>query len=272
MKYLISACAFITIIFILCAFQAPKSNKMNKTSNDLTFTILYDNYVFNNELESDWGFSCLVEGLDKTILFDTGTRGDILLSNMKKMGKEPADVDIVFLSHIHQDHTGGMSNFLDKNPHVKVFMPVSFPDDFKKMVKSKGAEVTEVSSPVEIINGVKSTGEMGSSIIEQSMVIKTDKGSIVITGCAHPGILDIVKKSAEIWGKDILLVFGGFHLLRTSKDEINQIILEFRNMKVKYAGSTHCTGNKAIEVFKENYGNNFIGLGVGKVFKLSELQ
>jgi 7,8-dihydropterin-6-yl-methyl-4-(beta-D-ribofuranosyl)aminobenzene 5'-phosphate synthase len=173
--------------FIFCAFHTQKSNKMKNTSNDLTFTILYDNYIYNNELENDWGFSCLIEGLDQTILFDTGGKGNILLSNMKKMGKEPGDVDIVFISHIHQDHTGGLSDILDLNPHIRVFMPVSFPEYFKKMVKSKGAESTEITGPLEIINGVKSTGE------------------------------------------------------------------------------------KAIKIFKEKYRNDFIGLGVGKVFKLSEL-
>ena len=89
----------------------------------------------------------------------------------------------------------------------------------------KGAEVEEVSGPLEII--------------EQSLVIETGKGSLIITGCAHPGIVDIIK--------------------------------EFRNMKIKYAGPTHCSGDKTLEVFKEKYGDNFIELGVGRVLKLSEL-
>lgn len=272
MKHLLSATVIVAISIIFLAFQVPKNGKMNNTNNDLTFTILYDNYVFNNELESDWGFSCLIEGLEETILFDSGTKGDILLSNMKKMGKDPADVDMVFLSHIHQDHTGGMNDFLDANPDVKVFMPVSFPDDFKKMIQSKGAEVNEVSRPEEILEGVKSTGQLGTAIIEQSMIIKTERGAVVITGCAHPDILDIVRKSTEISGKDILLVFGGFHLLRTSDKGISEVVKEFKNMNVRYVGSTHCSGDKTIEIFKEYYGNNFVGLGVGRVLKLSELQ
>ena len=272
MRHPLFTLIFIITAFILNASQASKPDRMNTASNDLTFTILYDNYVFNNELESDWGFSCLIEGLEKTILFDSGTKGDILLSNMKKMGKDPGDVDIVFLSHIHQDHTGGMNAFLAANPDVKVFLPVSFPDDFKKMIKAKGAEMAEVSGPMEIIEDVKSTGKMGTAIIEQSMVIKTEKGSVIITGCAHPGIIDIVRKSTEISGNDILLVFGGFHLLRTNDKSLGEVVEEFKNMNVRYAGSTHCSGDKTIEIFKENYGNNFIGLGVGRVVKLSELQ
>jgi 7,8-dihydropterin-6-yl-methyl-4-(beta-D-ribofuranosyl)aminobenzene 5'-phosphate synthase len=272
MKSLLFTSIPVVVTLVMVSFQDPKPDYMNNTGNDITFTILYDNYIYNNELESDWGFSCLIEGPEKTILFDSGTKGNILLSNMKKMGKDPADVDIVFLSHIHQDHTGGMNDFLDANPDVKVFMPISFPDDFKKMIRAKGAVVTEVSGPVEITDGVKSTGELGTAIIEQSMVIKTEKGSIVITGCAHPGILDIVRRSSEIYGNNILLVFGGFHLLRTNDKSLNEVVEEFKNLKVKYVGPTHCSGDKTIEIFKENYGHNYIGLGVGKVLKMSELQ
>lgn len=262
----------IIVTFVLVAFQVPKSENMSTISDDLTFTILYDNYIFKSDLESDWGFSCLIEGLDKTILFDTGTKGNILLSNMKKMGKDPSDVDIVFFSHIHQDHTGGMATFLDMNHNVMVYLPASFPNDFKNMIKSKGAKIVEIHEPLEIMDGVKSTGEMGSSIIEQSLVIQTAKGLVIITGCAHPWITDIVKKSAEISGNNILLVMGGFHLLRISKEGILKVIEEFKNMKIKYAAPTHCSGDKTIEIFKEKYGTDFIKLGVGKVLKLSELE
>jgi len=266
----------LTAILVILGFILPSSESvyysdMNRTTNDLTFTILYDNYIFNQDLESDWGFSCLIEGFDKTILFDTGTKGKILLSNMEKMEKDPADVDIVIFSHIHQDHTGGMKIFLDKNSEVQVYCPASFPNNFKNMIKDKGAEVTEVSGPMEIIKGVRSTGEMGTQIIEQSLIIDTEEGSIVITGCAHPGIVDIVRKSAAISEDNILLVMGGFHLIRTSENKINEIIGEFREIGVEYAGPSHCSGDKTLELFKENYGDHFVELGVGRIVKINEL-
>ena len=272
MKHTLLSALLIISGYILSSSEPVKYTDMNKSITDLTFTVLYDNYEYNPELETDWGFSCLIEGLDKTILFDTGTKGEILLSNMKKMGKDPAAVDIVIFSHIHQDHTGGMKLFLDMNSKVKVYCPVSFPGDFKKMIKDKGAEVTEVSGPMEIIKGVRSTGEMGTLIIEQSLVIDTDKGSIVVTGCAHPGIVDIVKKSAEISGNDILLVMGGFHLVNTGEKKINDIIGEFREIGVKYAAPSHCSGDKTLEMFKNNYGDHFVHLGAGRVLALSDLK
>ena len=269
-KYLLLTCVILIVTTVVVAFQGTESDNINKRSGELTFTILYDNYKFNEDMESDWGFSCLIEGLEKTILFDAGTKGNILLSNMKKMGKDPADVDVVFLSHGHQDHTGGMGDFLDVNHDVKVYMPSSFPVNFKKMIIGKGAETAEISGPTEIMKGVKTTGEMGTEIIEQSLVIETEKGSVIITGCAHPCIVDIIKKSAEISGNDILLVLGGFHLLQTSNNDILEIVKGFRTMKVKYAGPTHCSGDKTIEIFKENYDKSFINLGAGRVLKLSE--
>ena len=248
-----------------------KSTGNYKSRVDITITILYDNYKFNPELESDWGFSCLIEGLEKTILFDTGGKANILLSNMKKMGKDPAEVDVIFLSHIHEDHTGGIKDFLDINHNVTVFMPVSFPESFKNMIRTKGATIVESRGPQDILEGVKTTGEMGIEIIEQSLIMQTSGGSVIITGCAHPYIVDIIRKSADISGNNILAVIGGFHLLRTSDKNLQSIIQDFRTLNVKYAGPTHCSGDKAIKLFKENYGENFISLGVGKVLKINEL-
>ena len=272
MKNTLSTAILIISGFILSSAEPVNYSDMNERMTDLTFTILYDNYNFNPELQSDWGFSCLVEGFDKTILFDTGTKGKILLSNMEKMGIDPADIDIVVLSHIHQDHTGGMELFLEMNNTVEVYLPASFPSDFKKMILDKGASITEVSGPIEIMEGVRSTGEMGTVIIEQSLVLATEKGSVVITGCAHPGITDIVKKSAEISGGKILIAMGGFHLISTSENKIKEIIEIFRKMDIQYAAPSHCSGDKTLEMFKKSYGDHFVDLGVGKVLALSDLK
>lgn len=88
-------------------------------------TIVYDNTVYQKGLKSDWGFSCLAE-VEKTprILFDTGTSGSILLSNMKKLNIDPASIDEVFISHAHFDHVGGLPNFIKANKEVKVYLPI----------------------------------------------------------------------------------------------------------------------------------------------------
>jgi len=107
---------------------------------------------------------------------------------------------------------------------------------------------------------------------EQSLVIKTEKGNIVITGCAHPGIVNIVRKAKAILPKEIHLVFGGFHLQRTSEVELKQIINEFRTLDVKKVGPTHCTGERAIQMFKQAYGPHFVQMGVGRTLKFEAIE
>ena len=82
--------------------------------NQIKVTILYDNYIHTEGTKSDWGYSCLIEGTEKTILFDTGTKGDILMYNMRQLNIDPKKVDLVVISHEHGDHTGGLPAFSKK--------------------------------------------------------------------------------------------------------------------------------------------------------------
>ena len=90
----------------------------------------------------------------------------------------------------------------------------AFRDVLFQDVKQTGADTVGVEEPVQICKNVHTTGEMGVQIKEQALILDTSKGLVVITGCAHPGIVDIVKKAKEVVKKDIDLVFGGFHLSR----------------------------------------------------------
>lgn len=98
--------------------------------------------------------------------------------------------------------------------------------------------------------------------------MNTENGLIIITGCAHPGIVNIVKKSKEIANKNIYLVLGGFHLGEASDSEINSIIKNFRELEVKKVAPCHCTGDKAIQLFEQEYKDDFIKNGVGKIIKI----
>ena len=94
---------------------------------------------------------------------------------------------------------------------------------------------------------------------EQALYIKTDNGLTIITGCAHPGIIKIVEKAKSIFPReDIYSVFGGFHLQHKSREELDGIVDNFRNLGVKRAGPTHCSGKEAEDVFKDFYKDNFI--------------
>jgi 7,8-dihydropterin-6-yl-methyl-4-(beta-D-ribofuranosyl)aminobenzene 5'-phosphate synthase len=248
-----------------------KSDQKMKTPADVTLTVLYDNYNFDKEFKSSWGFSCLIEGAGKTILFDTGGEDGNLMHNFRAAGKDPASVDLVILSHIHWDHTGGIPEFLDSRTGIDVYMPASFPDDFKELVKSKGARPVEITGSQELLDFVWTTGEMGDQIIEQSLVLETPGGLVIITGCSHPGIDKIVKKAVREHGDNVLLVIGGFHLLRTAASTVESIAREFHEMGIRYISPTHCSGDGTLEIFKTVFGENYIRSGAGKVIRTEDL-
>ena len=77
------------------------------SAGQFILTILYDNYVYEQGTTADWGFSCLVKEAEKTILFDTGTSGEILTNNVKTLNTNLDCVDVIVLSHQHRDYTGG---------------------------------------------------------------------------------------------------------------------------------------------------------------------
>ncbi len=240
----------------------------NITQANITILDVYDNVEFNPDFKTGFGFACVVKLKDKTILFDTGGDSQTLLSNLETANIKPEDIDIILLSHIHGDHVGGLLGFLEKNPNVKVYVPASFPSSFKNQIASTGAELIDVSNPVKIIEGVYSTGELGTWIKEQSLVIDSDKGLVVITGCAHPGIVNIVRKAKDMFNKKLYLVLGGFHLSAAGDSELKNIIKSFRELEVEKTAPSHCTGERARELFKQEYKDNFIENGVGKEIRI----
>jgi len=235
---------------------------------NISLITVYDNYDFKENLKTNWGFSCVIKTAEKIVLFDTGGDAQTLLGNMNKMGIEPGEIDLVVLSHIHGDHVGGLSGFLEKNHQVKVYGPKSFPSSFREEVKASGADFVDVDGAIKIEEGVYSTGELGTGIKEQSLILDTEKGLIVVTGCSHPGIVRIVEEAKKQHGKNIYLVIGGWHLGGASDNELQEIINSFRKLGVKQVAPCHCSGDRTRELFKEEYGDNFITNGVGKIIEI----
>jgi 7,8-dihydropterin-6-yl-methyl-4-(beta-D-ribofuranosyl)aminobenzene 5'-phosphate synthase len=231
--------------------------------NIITITVVYDNNRYDGRLTTAWGFSCVIKLPQKTILFDTGGDGVILLHNMAKLKIDPKEIDVVVLSHVHGDHVAGLASFLEHNNNVTVYMPISFPQSLKDEVRITGAKLEEVDKASELFGGVFTTGEFNSGIKEQSLVLRTQKGLVVITGCAHPGIVNVAKKAGEITGEKNFLMIGGFHLGDASPSQISHVAESLLQLGVKKAASCHCSGDQARKIFKEFFGN-YINCGVGK--------
>ena len=191
----------------------------------MNLRILYDNeakegWGEEEGLKSDWGFSCLVEAEGRKgekVLFDTGASAEILSHNLRKLGIKREEIEIIALSHEHWDHVGGLETVLHEN--VVVYLPRSFTRAAKRKIEeqAEGVEVVEVSGPAEIVPGVHTTGELETGtagLKEQSLVLeatsgKGGEGVVVLTGCAHPGlenILEAAGRFGEVYG-----VVGGFH-------------------------------------------------------------
>jgi len=200
----------------------------------MKITIVYDNEA-NPELKSGWGFSCLIETKGK-ILFDTGDSGENLIYNLIQLDIQPESVAAVVISHNHWDHTGGLKEFLKLNNSVEVFHPKSF------------------SRPTEISPGVHSTGALGTFVKEQSLVVNTEKGNLVITGCAHPGLAKIIDKAKQLG--EIYAVLGGFHGF--SKLEKLQ--------GIKLIAPCHCTQH--IQQIRQSYPAEFKEIRAGSVLEI----
>jgi 7,8-dihydropterin-6-yl-methyl-4-(beta-D-ribofuranosyl)aminobenzene 5'-phosphate synthase len=272
MKHIVVTSVLLAAAVVLSSFHTPKHQKKMKSGKEITLTILYDNYKYEEGYRNTWGFSCLIEGLGQTILFDTGGPDGNLMHNFEVAGKDPQDVDLIVLSHIHWDHTGGIDTFLTAKNGIDIVMPRSFPEEFRKGIEAHGAHPVLVDEARKVTEHVWSTGEMGDEIIEQSLVVETPRGLIVITGCAHPGIEDIVRKAMEMKDDRILLVMGGFHLLRTGKHAVEDIAREFKDMEIQYAAPTHCSGDQTLAVFREVFGDKYLKLGTGRVIETAGLE
>jgi 7,8-dihydropterin-6-yl-methyl-4-(beta-D-ribofuranosyl)aminobenzene 5'-phosphate synthase len=171
----------------------------------LKITIVYDNCMAKVGLNTGWGFSAFLQAENSPpLLFDTGADGIALLDNMRKLGIDPGQIGIIVISHAHGDHTGGLSSILEINKGAEFYVPAS------TKVRLLGRKVIMVGQPLQISEDIFSTGELQG--IEQSLAVKTSRGIVVVTGCSHPGvgnILNVASCHGKIYG-----IIGGLHGFR----------------------------------------------------------
>ncbi|MFP4629434.1 MAG: MBL fold metallo-hydrolase [Desulfohalobiaceae bacterium] len=209
----------------------------------MKISIVYDNTAYLSYLQPDWGFACLIQdsGLPR-LLFDTGANGRILLDNMEKMGIDPRDIDIVFISHGHFDHAGGLQTFLQANTQALVYVPSSFKTGGHKNILS-------LDKPQKIADHMYSTGELAG--IEQSLVLETGDYALLVTGCSHPGLDRILQAVAQL-GK-VSGIVGGLHGFA-----------DFQLLKdMQWICPTHCTLYKA--EIESLYPDKYLPGGAGQV-------
>lgn len=227
---------------------------------------------------TEHGFAALIETGGKRILVDTGATGIALRNNLSVLGLGPDDIDMVFVSHGHRDHTGGLSEFSGRIiAHPDAFHPrLLTPDENTSYEISSPPpdparhQVDYHTGPVELAPGVMTTGEVPRSheweeldifrirreeefekdrvMDDQGVVINTEQGLVVIAGCSHAGIINTIEQARRVSGVDELyLVIGGFHLIGPGEAKIDRTIEEFRRLGIKKIAPIHCTGFEAIK-------------------------
>ena len=247
----------ILLLLILSALAFPAQ------ADGIEITILYNNVPHTPGCVCQWGFACLIRGTEDTILFDTGGDGRVLLANMERLGVDPSEIDCVVLSHVHGDHTGGVTALLPHLKPVRWYIPMDFAAHFRSSLEKAGHTVIPVTEQIEICPAVFSTGELGSGIKEQSLIVESEAGLIVITGCAHPGIVHIAATARKLRNRDIHLVLGGFHLGSYSDAELARIVRQLQALGVEKVAPSHCTGDKAIRLFADAWKEDCISSGCG---------
>jgi 7,8-dihydropterin-6-yl-methyl-4-(beta-D-ribofuranosyl)aminobenzene 5'-phosphate synthase len=231
----------------------------------LRIAVVYNNVPHAPGFATAWGFAAVIESGADVVLFDTGGDGPTLLANLVRLGIEPGRVTAVVLSHIHGDHTGGLDDFLVRRPKVPVYTPASFPVAFRRAVERRGARVETVSRPQRLFANFHSTGELGDGTKEQALIVDTESGLVVVTGCAHPDIVRMAEVARDYRGKDIRLLMGGFHLLGRSPAQNRATVDALHQLGVRQVAPSHCTGDEAIALFRKTWGNDFIDGGCGAI-------
>ncbi len=254
------------IVMCLALGGMPVAGSEASQPSDLRLTILYDNTSASPELTADAGFSALVEYGSHKLLFDTGFSGPVLLDNMKRLGVDSLSIEAVILSHEHYDHIGGLQALLDTGVRPTVYVPAEFSDSFKEPVRDQ-TELVDVAGAVEVIPGVHTTGPTGANR-EQALVVETGDGAVVITGCAHPGAVEMVRAAQAVTSSRTAYLVGGLHLFETPildpTVDVPPLITELQELGVERILPAHCTGDDAIELFRTAYGDDFTEGGVGR--------
>lgn len=270
-------------------------------------TILYDAFSNKPGLSLDWGYAALVEFEGKRILFDTGNNAAKFEANVRSLKIDLSRIDLVVLSHRHGDHTSGLGSVLSVNPHVPVYVPIdetfsqgtpaaffapATQDTFlpAKMryfdghpptpppshgtawttANIKGVtRLTDVTPHIHLISTSSETPGF-RDMRELSLVLDTPDGPIVIVGCSHPGIENILANvSTQMHTSSILELIGGLHLVVSTPDQINQsasTLLDTYHVRRTALG--HCTGERTFGLLQRRLGKEYLYAGVGEVLPL----
>jgi len=219
-----------------------------------------------------WGLSLLV---GEDLLFDTYCDGRRLARSFGRFGITPRQIRTVVISHDHWDHTGGLAWLLCQNPAVTVYVGRGFSRETKHGAAGAGAEVVEVADPIQLTEGVWSTGEMpfsykGADMVEQALVLERGEGVAVLTGCSHPGIEEVLRRAVSLpHGLPLRAVIGGFHLMNHTAADAAAVAGSLQQTyDLDLIAPCHCTGPQGCSRFRKVFRERYRPVQTGSRFEL----
>ncbi|MBC8354793.1 MAG: MBL fold metallo-hydrolase [Planctomycetes bacterium] len=265
MTFIRQLCAVTVVLFCFAVRHAHSENP------ELEVLVLFDNTSAREDLRRSWGFSALIDFRGHRVLFDAGSDPTLLLEHLEKMQIDPKSIDHAIISHQHGDHLRGVYWVFEKNPKMTVHFLDNFPEEAFRRAAGVGMKPRRVKGPFEVVPGIYSTGIVDGKPPEQSLVIDTSLGLVMLVGCSHPGVVKLVETAQSQRKTDsIHLLLGGFHMLRKQPNEIKAAITQLKDLNVTNAVPAHCSGDLAKELFQSAYGDKFNTAGAGRRIVLDE--
>jgi len=275
----------------------PEENiqpRLTKPGEGGTLTYIYgEREVLKEGCQPAWGLVTLIDFDGRRILFDTGGDPNILKNNMQVLGIDPRTLDLVVISHQHWEMIGGVKYLLEANPELKVISTDIVVDElgrydnwrqnFQKM--DAAFKVTPNIILMKLQSPPRHGGPFG--IQEIHIVLRTKEGLVILEGCGHPKIRNIMRQSQKYTQeKRVFLISGGTRLLEPGKvvklpggslfripshnyspEYIEKLVDDLLAAGVQYIVPTHCTG-KAEKVFAEKFGPRYINHKLGLVLRI----
>ncbi|MDD3929334.1 MAG: MBL fold metallo-hydrolase [Sphaerochaeta sp.] len=271
----------------------------------MNITSLLENTSTHPDIACEHGLSLYIETSSKNILFDTGS-SSLFAENAKKLGIDLGKVDLAILSHGHYDHAGGLKTFLSLNDHAPLYIrKEAFGPYYSQREDGRyhyiGIDTELLSSSRLILTGALTPIAEGISLFsrvegtefvptgnqslyrkegdsylpdsfthEQYLLIEEGETRLLISGCSHRGIVNIVKSATEHWCKPPTHVIGGFHLYnhRTGEPETPEVLDAIATLllatKARYY-TCHCTGEENYRYLKTKMEDHIAYLAGGDV-------